>query len=60
MTENTEVALAGPELLVPLDDAHAEAIAAEKSLWKATIWGTADRHADLHRRLDGDHGGRPR
>ena len=40
MTENTEVALAGPELLVPLDAAHAEALAAEKSLWKATIWGT--------------------
>lgn len=39
-TPNTEVELAGPELIVPLDAAHAEAMAAEKSLWKATIWGT--------------------
>lgn len=39
MTENSEVALAGPELPVPLDAAHAEAMAAEKSLWVATIWG---------------------
>jgi hypothetical protein len=40
MTENSELALAGPELLVPLDDVHGEALAAERSLWRATIWGT--------------------
>ena len=39
MTENSEVAPAGPELLVPLDDAHAEALAAERALWRAAIWG---------------------
>ena len=38
-TPNTELELTGPELLVPLDDAHAEALAVQKSLWKAAILG---------------------
>ena len=40
MTANSELDLTGPELLVPLDGAHAEALAAERSLWRAAIWGT--------------------
>jgi hypothetical protein len=37
MTENAEMELAGPELLVPYDDPHRETLEAEKSLWRAVI-----------------------
>jgi hypothetical protein len=37
---NTELELAGPELLVPYDDPNHEAMEAERSLWRAVLWGT--------------------
>ena len=37
MTDNAEMELAGPELLVPYDDPNHEALAAERSLWRAVI-----------------------
>ena len=37
MSENAEVELAGPELLVPYEDPHHEALRAEKSLWRSVI-----------------------
>jgi len=36
---NTELELAGPELLVPYDDPHHEATQAERSLWRAVMLG---------------------
>jgi hypothetical protein len=37
MTDNAEMELAGPELLVPYDDPNQEAMQAERSLWRAVI-----------------------
>jgi len=37
MTDNAEMELAGPELLVPYDDPNHEALEAERSLWRAVI-----------------------
>ena len=37
MTDNAEMELAGPELLVPYDDPHRETREAEASLWRAVI-----------------------
>jgi hypothetical protein len=37
MTANNELELAGSEVLVPADEGFSEALAAEKSLWRATI-----------------------
>ena len=34
MSENAEVELAGPDMLVPYDDPHRETLEAEKSLWR--------------------------
>jgi hypothetical protein len=40
MSENTEMELAGTEVLVPFDDALEETLAAEKSLWRSVILWT--------------------
>jgi hypothetical protein len=37
MTDNAEMELAAPELLVPYDDPHHETREAEKALWNAVI-----------------------
>jgi len=37
MTDNAELELAGPELIVPYDDPHHEAQEAEKALWRSVI-----------------------
>jgi hypothetical protein len=39
MTDNAEMELAGSEVLVPHDRAIEETLAAERSLWRAVMWG---------------------
>jgi hypothetical protein len=38
---NTEMELAGGEIAVPGDAALAEELAAERSVWRSVIWGSA-------------------